>query len=106
MAMTFQKTVLAIATVILILFLIILAIILWTSRNELQFPPEIGTCPDYFEPTVQNKKHMCKNVKGLGNKGGNCGDDTTGIDFSGYSLKEKKRWARNCGVTWDGLTNQ
>ena len=56
--MTFQKTVLAIATVILVLFLIILAIILWTSRNDLQFPPEIGTCPDYFEAIIKDKKHM------------------------------------------------
>jgi len=102
MAMTFQKTVLAIATVILVLFLIILAIILWTSRNELQFPPEIGTCPDYFEATLQNKKHVCKNVKGLGNGNGGC--DV--VDFSGYSLSEKKKWANGCDVTWDGLTNQ
>ena len=100
--MTFQKTVLTIATVILVLFLIILAIILWTSRNELQFPPEIGTCPDYFEATVQNKKHMCKNVKGLGNGGGGCDM----VDFSGYNVEDKKKWAKGCGVTWDGLTNQ
>ena len=100
--MTFQKTVLAIATVILVLFLIILAIILWTSRNDLQFPPEIGTCPDYFEAIIKDKKHMCKNVKVLGNGNGGCDE----VDFSGYSLSDKKHWANSCDLTWDGLTNQ
>ena len=100
--MTFQKIVLGIATVILIVFLIILAIILWTSRNELQYPPELGSCPDYFEATTENKKKVCKNVKGLGNGNAGCND----VDFSGYSIEDKKKWTKGCGVTWDGLMTQ
>jgi len=46
--MTFKSVVVTIAIVILILSLIVLGIIIYNSRNNDQFPPEIGNCPDYF----------------------------------------------------------
>lgn len=98
--MTFQKIVLVIATVILIIFLVILSVILGMSKNKLQFPPELGVCPDYFKIIKHDGKEKCKNHKGLGN-------DMAGCDmksFQGYTIKQKKDWAKGCGVTWDGIT--
>ena len=46
--MTFQRVVVTIAIVILILSLVVLGVLIYNSRNEDQFPPEIGNCPDYF----------------------------------------------------------
>lgn len=100
--MSFQEIVLIIATIILIIFLVILAIILAKSKNNLMFPPELGSCPDYFKITEQNGEHICKNTKGLGN--GMAGCDMH--NFSGYTIKDKKDWSKGCGVTWDGITNQ
>tara|TARA_B110000046_G_scaffold185854_1_gene229860 strand:- start:1736 stop:2035 length:300 start_codon:yes stop_codon:yes gene_type:complete len=98
--MTFQKVVLIVATVILIIFLVILAIILAKSKNNFQYPPELGGCPDYFKITEKNGEHVCKNVKHLGS-GGSCDMK----NFSGMSVKDKRVWSKECGVTWDGITN-
>lgn len=99
--MSFQSIVMTIAIVILIICLIVLAILMWSSRKELAYPPEIGTCPDYFVMKDNNGKDMCYNAKGLG-KGG---DDCLWGSF-GDSKKDKREWAESCGVTWDGLTNR
>jgi len=98
----FQRTVLIIATVILILSLIVLGILLWNSRNELQYPPEVGNCPDYFVMRKKQGQDMCYNQQGLGNAHS---QDCTWGDFKDQSKREKKAWATKCGVTWDGITN-
>ena len=46
--MGFNQTVLIIATVLLIITLTILAIILYNSHGGVQFPPEVGQCPDFW----------------------------------------------------------
>jgi len=96
--MSFQSVVITVAVVILILSLIILGILLWNSRNELEFPPNIGDCPDYF--TLQ-KNGNCFNQHGLGNGSANC----KSYNFSDMDRKEKRQWAKGCGVTWDGIYN-
>ena len=99
--MSFQKVVLTIAIVILILCLIVLAILMWNSKNELAFPPEIGTCPDYFIMKDHEGKDSCYNEKGLGNGSSDCLWGTFGD-----TKKDKKEWAESCGLTWDGITNR
>ena len=96
--MSFQSVVITIAVVILILSLIILGILLWNSRNELEYPPNIGDCPDYF--TLQ-KDGSCFNQHGLGNGSQGC----KSYNFSDMDKKEKRQWARSCEVTWDGIYN-
>lgn len=46
--MSFQRVVVTIAIVILILSLIVLGIVIFNARNKDQYPPEMGNCPDYF----------------------------------------------------------
>ena len=99
--MSFQRIVLIIATIILIICLIVLAILMWSSKSELAFPPEIGTCPDYFIMKEHNGKDMCYNEKGLGDDSEDCMWGTFG-----KTNKDKKEWANSCGVTWDGVTNR
>ena len=100
--MTFQKIVLVVATVILIIFLVILSVLLGMSKNKFQFPPELGVCPDYFKIIKHDGKEKCKNYKGLGNPTADCDMKS----FQGYTIKEKKDWATKCDVTWDGITNK
>lgn len=106
--MTFQKVVITIAIVILILSLIVLGIIIYNSRNKDQYPPEIGTCPDYF--TMKQKEgrdtggvttEMCYNEHNLGNHSTGC----EWFDPKEATRKERQAFAKQCGVTWDGVTN-
>ena len=99
--MNFQKITMIVASVILIVMLLLVAYMMHRAKQTAAWPPMISECPDYFE--VVNPG-VCNNVKGLGSCQGI-------IDFSApyyqgqTGLKQKKEWATNCGVTWDGITN-
>lgn len=99
--MTFQKTTIVIATIILVLLLLMVAFMVNRANETAEWPPMISECPDYFEVT---KPNVCNNVKGLGSCTGSI--DFTDPKYQGQAgLGEKKKWAKNCGVTWDGITN-
>ena len=100
--MIFQKIVLITATVILIICLIVLAALLWASKNELVYPPEIGTCPDYFIMKQNNQNKMeCYNEHKLGNISGTMWFDPT----SKPTIADKRTWANTHDLDWDGITN-
>ena len=104
--MSFQKTVLTVASVILIVSLIIIAIILKVSKSNTKYPPEIGVCPDYFLP---KRKNVCSNPKGLGKNLGDevkfTGDSACGTECNKRNYIARCRWANENGVQWDGITN-
>jgi len=103
----FQRIILIIAGILLILSLVVVGILLWNAKATDLYPPEIGSCPDYF--TLSSADQKCHNVKDLGNGGAGCEtisfpplkgpNDETG-------RKARCAWATGCGVTWDGITNQ
>jgi hypothetical protein len=108
---SFQRTVVIIASVILILCLIVLGILIYNSTGNEEWPPEIGQCPDYFlmkeRDVVENgftfhAGQQCFNEHSLGKK-----HNTDCTWYSSYekSKKDKKKWAQGCGLTWDGITN-
>jgi hypothetical protein len=105
--MSFQKTVLTTATVILIISLIVVAIILKVSNANTKYPPEIAICPDYFIPKSQN---VCSNPKGLGNNLGDEvtfeGDSACGRECNKRNHVSRCRWANTNGIQWDGITNR
>jgi hypothetical protein len=100
----FQKVVLTIAVVILILTLVIIGVLLYNKSASSQWPPEVSTCPDYYTATSEN---VCQNTGAIKVSNANC---NTG-DFSGSvwkgkpGEKRKCQWARDCGVAWDGISN-
>jgi len=62
----------------------------------------ISQCPDYFDVIGENQ---CENRKGLGSCLGTI--NFSDPKYRGHEgLKEKKEWAKGCGVTWDGITNK
>lgn len=134
----FQTTSLAIALLILVVSLIIIAIILYTTSNK--FPPTVEECPDYW--TTSNYLHAddskckntefgccsdyatpktdaegsncpvkCYNTQQLGTVSSTCTSKPIEMDFTGdmYTgtdgVCNKKKWATQCGITWDGITN-
>ena len=117
--MTFQKKVLIIAVIILILTLSIIGYMLWKAKGTTLYPPEIAMCPDFWEVVekkeegsmAQTGKLLCRPNPDLGDKG-NIGDYTGGeFDFSKPEYQgvkgnqKKKTWAEGLGIYWDGITD-
>lgn len=102
---TFQKITMIVALVILIICLIFIGISLYRSKYDSQFPPVVADCPDYWLDMSEGDGKICKNVKNLGT----CNQTT--MDFSSSfwtgndGLCRKYQWAKQCNLTWDGVTN-
>ena len=107
--MKFQSIVLIIAVVLLIVILVIIGISMSKAQTE-QWPPLIGDCPDYWIDLSGNGA-KCVNQKGLGTCNGSVQQgqhltmDFTNAAFTGSNgLCSKYKWATQCGITWDGIT--
>jgi hypothetical protein len=103
----FQQIVLIVAAILLILSLICIAILMSQAKKKEVYPPEVGSCPDYF--VMSESDGECHNVHNLGTGAGNCATITF-PPLQGRKDKQGRlarcKWAKGCGVTWDGITNQ
>ena len=108
----FEKKVLIIAGIILVVSLVLVLIFILMSKGNQKYPPVESECPDYWElepDPNDEKKHLCKNVKGLGEGWSGQSTEET-IDpntreFQGVDgLCNKQNWARQHNVTWEGVT--
>ena len=100
--MTFQKIVLIIALVLLILSLVIIGVLIKSAATTAKFPPETSTCPDYFKVQHQNGSIHCTNPLGLGS----CASGLTPVVGNDLDSRVQNcKLARGCGITWDGITN-
>ena len=108
---TFHKISLILASVLLIIALIITGVLIYNSLMEQAFPPIITDCPDYWNvDRDENNNIICRNLSTV-NRGRPTCQDYPVVEFSrnGTSendlICEKKHWAHNCGIYWDGVTN-
>lgn len=105
--MSFQKIVLIIATILLIVVLVMFGFALHNNKEEEKYPPVEGQCPDYWKvKRGTDGIPSCVNTKGLGNP--NCQKEMNfmKVPFLGsHGRCNKKKWATICKVTWDGVTN-
>ena len=110
----FNKIVLTIATIILIISLIILAIFMKKALSNDVFPPVISDCPDYWDVSYNNAEDSVKcirtNIINQGSTAGDCSSyDVALFQQNGSSyddiLCEKYKWAKGCNLEWDGVTN-
>jgi hypothetical protein len=100
--MSFQKTIINIAVVTLIIMLGFIGYMMYKSSADTQYPPDVAECPDYW--TVVGLER-CQNKMGLGSCGGGI-KDFSGADWQGQGgLKKKLEWSKGCGLVWDGVTN-
>ena len=110
MEMNFQKIVLTIAIILLIISLVVIGYGLSTAKQEAVWPPMTGDCPDYWVDMSGNGA-KCVNTHSLGTcniptKGEDNSMDFSGPEFSGSNgLCAKYTWAKNCDVTWDGINS-
>jgi len=94
--MSFQKTVLTVAIVLFVLMMLLIAVMMSSAKKNEAFPPQVGGCPDYWQKTLDGK---CLNTQNLGK---NCASPN---DFTKMSDIEKCKFAKDCQIAWDGITN-
>jgi hypothetical protein len=108
--MNFQKTIAVLALIILILLLVWIGVSLTKSSGSKSWPPIIGDCPDYWLD-LSGSGEACFNAKRLGNcnipSKGNPNAMNFNINPFNSSNGEcaKYKWAKACGLTWDGITS-
>ena len=123
--MSFQRIVIIVATILLIICLIFIGATMYNNTYNAKFPPVTGTCPDYWvdvggDTTGDHKgltncvapghqsepgQFLTPAIDGYGNKScknkwvspGDPLDDATRCSY--------KKWAEGCNLTWDGVTN-
>ena len=111
--MSFQRIVLTVALVTLIIVLCIVAYLIHAAKEDAAFPPETPACPDYFEARGGQD---CENVQGLGNGAPGVTNFATAMGgslscpknqpCSNSALKARCTWAKQHGLTWDGVSNR
>lgn len=107
--MAFQKTIVIIAVVILLIVLVFIGIALSNNKYGEKWPPVVGDCPDYWVDMSGNGE-ACHNTKNLGkcnlsNEGEQGSMNFNQAPFnSSTGLCSKYKWAKGCQVTWDGIT--
>lgn len=102
--MDYKTTISIIAVVLLIIALIFVAVVLNTSKKNVNWPPATGDCPDFWDAQQRGGRKICHNPKNIGK----CGKwkQFNGEKWNGpYGECRKKIWTTKCGLTWDGLTN-
>jgi hypothetical protein len=106
--MSFQYTLLKVASFVLIMFWVFVGYKMYKERLTNAEKRVIGSCPDYWS---LKEDGQCFNINNLGTSNSEMPDCALTIDFSKQpwnlqdGLCRKKRWAQKCQLTWDGITN-
>lgn len=108
--MSFNRIVIIVAIVMLIVSLAMIGIALNNQKNNVTFPPVISDCPDYY---VSTKNAEGTDYECIRNDKLTTNDDSIFNTFDNSLTKykglgglcEKKKWADQAGVSWDGVTN-
>jgi hypothetical protein len=116
MEFNFQKIVLTIAIVVFIILMIFIATVLYNSKFDVKFPPNVSQCPDYWidqqtppeAGSISNTSNQtCVNVKNLGNMSCSKTMNFTDSYWQGATGDcNKSNWAKSCDLTWDGITTK
>ena len=105
-----QIIILYIAIIILIIALILIGLALSYTKDQQKWPPITPQCPDYWLIDGSGNNAKCVNIKNLGTCKPNPGDKYLKMDFNSSAFMgsnemcAKYTWAKNCGVSWDGIT--
>lgn len=110
--MKFQKWVVLIAIILLVVSLILIALVLVNSKKSQPWPPVLSNCPDYWTD-VKGDGSQCQNDLKLAgsyaqSNRSTCTNQTVNFAVAPYTgvngLCNKYQYAHNCGIEWDGIT--
>lgn len=105
----FQKRILNIAIVFLLIILLLIGLTLTYSNKHQQWPPMVGLCPDYWEIDGSGNDAKCVNVKNLGTCPAPTGQQHLTMNFNQAPYTgangscAKYKWSNTCNVSWDGI---
>ena len=108
--MDFKYLVLVLAVILLIVCLVFMGIFLMQTRSS-EWPPSVKDCPDYWDISNNNGTKSCVDILKINSGKGTdyCNRIFTDLFNKQYSKDEsickKKEWAKDCKVSWDGITN-
>jgi hypothetical protein len=97
--MGFYKNAIIGFAVQLVILLIIMAVIISNKNNSQEFPPTVAYCPDFY--SLNDSGYCIPSSSVYSNKTSDC----IRINPKGMPINERRNWALNCGVAWDGITN-
>ena len=106
----FQKAVLIVAVIILIIALVVMGLVLASGKKGETWPPLVSDCPDWWVIDGSGNNATCSNVKDLGVCPANSGDKHQVMNFNSSAFTgdngtcAKYNWANKCKVSWDGIT--
>ena len=105
----FQKIILIIAIIILIVALFLIGISIRSAKRNTTWPPVIPNCPDYWFIDGSGNNIKCINKRNLGTCKPSSGTKHLTMDFNvppyigSNGNCAKYTWANNCGLAWDGI---
>tara|TARA_Y100000741_G_scaffold51210_4_gene35079 strand:+ start:5771 stop:6106 length:336 start_codon:yes stop_codon:yes gene_type:complete len=103
---SFQKTIITISTIILIISLILVSTFLSKALMEETYPPIIADCPDYWDVTYDTTNNIICSNKTTINEGRQHNDKCKNINITqDMDICQKSQLARECDLAWDGVTN-
>jgi hypothetical protein len=134
--MSFKKSVLVVALIVVVSLMILIATILNTKTNDIRADScpdywsfmntdlkevsacnstEFGCCPDRITTKTDadgtNCPIKCYNSHQLGTVSSTCTSVPAEVDFGtdtytgSDGVCNKQKWAKQCNITWDGVTN-
>lgn len=109
--MNFQRIVLAIAVIGLIISLVVVGVMLSKMYYGEEWPPQISTCPDYWvDLSPEQTGAKCYNAHRLGKCNLPSPGNPNTMDFNVPPYTDptngtcaKYKWTRMCGTTWSGI---
>lgn len=107
MEFNFQKIVIIIFLLVLVISLIVIGVKINKMENK-KWPPYVANCPDYWTD-VSGDGSNCLNSHSLGkcNLPSDANPNTMNFNVSPFTSDggacKKKKWANGCGVAWDGI---
>ena len=98
----FQKTVLIVAAVMLVISLVVLSGLIKSAVVDVEWPPQVATCPDYW---TGDGKGKCASLKGSPDNTGTSSGQINVASKAFATPQQRCDWARGHNVTWDGITD-
>jgi hypothetical protein len=97
--MGFYKNAILSFAIQLAILLIIMAFMISNQNKNQEFPATLSVCPDFYS---LNNSGFCRNEA---NVYSSIEPKCKQINPKGMSINDKRNWASDCGVAWDGITN-
>lgn len=102
MLSNFNKITLMISMTILIIVLALYSVVLYSSKQNSNYPPIKNDCPDYWDVVERDSgETTCRTKHNI-----NSGNLTIPQDYTPKNvLCNDYIWAKTNNITWDGITN-